>query len=142
MVFKFLSIDWKAIGTIVGWIIGYFLFLTLGGFLFLVLERSNDETLKNKKRKEFLEVLASYNISTNDTIIRNIVTAAIHAHDFNSLNLTNYNTEVSSEWNLGSAVFFAGTIVTTIGKFLVSLLLTLRYIEALSYVILFLVYLK
>eukprot|EP00794_Sanderia_malayensis_P020637 gene20637-22672_t len=75
----------------------------------------NDENLKNEKRRKFLEILTKHNISANNTVIAEIVTAAISASKVNGLDLSDFTEIAPSDWNLGSAVFFCGTIVTTIG---------------------------
>ncbi len=84
--------------------------------MFLLIEKENDENLKNARRNTFLSVLAKHNISVNNTVIKEIVSAAVSASEVNGLSLKDYAMATLSDWNLGSSVFFAGTIVTTIGK--------------------------
>ena len=105
----------KAIGSVVGLLIGYFLFLFVGGMTFKLIEQGKDLTLKDSKRKHFLQVLARYNISMNSTVIKEVVLAAVQAAEVGGLVYKDYSQSTPSDWNIGSSVFFAGTIVTTIG---------------------------
>ena len=100
---------------IIAILLGYFAFLTIFGFLFVVIERGNDEKVKNDRRKELLKKLDKYNISYNSTMINEIITAAVNVFDVNGLDINDFNNQVASDWHIGSSVFFAGTIVTTIG---------------------------
>lgn len=101
---------------ILGPLLGYFAFLILAGFVLVLIEQGDDEKVKDSKRLEFLKVLDKYNISYNDTMIQEVVNAASEAIAVSGIDLTDYKRKLGSEWHIGSAVFFAGTIVTTIGK--------------------------
>lgn len=98
-------------------LLGYFAFLILAGYILVVVEEEEDEKIKQRRRLEFLRVLDKYNITHNNTMIHEIVTAASNAFTVNGLDLTDYSRAVKSEWSIGSSVFFAGTIVTTIGTY-------------------------
>lgn len=111
--FKKLGCD--TILPIIAILLGYFAFLTLAGYLFIVIERENDEKVKDNQRLEFLKALDKYNVSYNNTMINEIIKAAINAFDVNGLDLNDYSKQMPSEWHIGSSVFFAGTVVTTIG---------------------------
>ena len=111
--FKKLGCD--TILPIIALLIGYFAFLTLAGYLFIVIERDNDEKVKDARRLEFLKTLDKYNISYNSTMINEIIKAAINVFDVNGLDVNDFSKQIPSEWEIGSSVFFAGTVVTTIG---------------------------
>ncbi|XP_065062229.1 potassium channel subfamily K member 16-like [Rhopilema esculentum] len=99
----------------IGLLLLYFGFLILAGYIFVVIEEDEDVRAKDRKRKAFLDVLAKYNFTKNDSMVHDIVIAAYDAFDVNALDLSDFTNDVDSEWHIGSAVFFTGTIVTTIG---------------------------
>ena len=105
---------------IVALLIGYFAFLAITGYLFVIIEEKSDDQMKNDRRLEFLRTLDKYNISYNNTMINEIITAAVNVFDVNGLDVTDYTKRVASEWNIGSSVFFAGTVVTTIGMYTIT----------------------
>lgn len=99
--------------------LGYFIFLLVGGYLFVVLEQDHDIKVKEEKRTKFLQVLDRYNISHNNSMIMDIISKAIDARDVKGLNVDDYTVAVASDWSVGSSLFFAATIVTTIGMYYV-----------------------
>ena len=98
-------------------LLGYFAFLILCGYIFVVIEEDDDEQTKTSRRLAFLRTLDKYNISYNNSMIQEIVAAAANVFDVNGLDLNDYTKHIHSEWDIGSSVFFAGTIVTTIGEY-------------------------
>ena len=106
----------RSVAHAIGLVLGYFGFLILAGYIFVFIEEDEDVRAKDRRRKAFLDVLAKYNFTKNDSMVHDIVIAAYDAFDVNALDLSDFTNKVDSEWHIGSAVFFTGTIVTTIGR--------------------------
>ena len=83
----------------------------------MVIEQDYNIKVKEEKRIKFLQVLDKYNISYNNSMIMDIVSKAVDARDVKGLDLDDYTVAVASDWSVGSSLFFATTIVTTIGMY-------------------------
>jgi potassium channel subfamily K protein 1 len=97
----------------IGLCVFYILYLFLGAAVFSAIESSNEKQIIENvkaKRQEFLELHRQcLNESDLEMFIKRIV-------DANNKGITAVsNLTVEPNWSYGQAVFFAGTVLTTIG---------------------------
>ena len=100
------------------WIFSYFVFLSIGGFCIKLIEEDNDRTLKNTQRENLLAVLEKYNFTSNNTMVKEIIKAAVKVYSVKGLYLDNLEAEVDTTWTWSGGLFFSATLVTTIGEIL------------------------
>ncbi|XP_008278069.1 potassium channel subfamily K member 10b [Stegastes partitus] len=101
---------WK---TVLAVFIVVVLYLVCGGLAFRALEQpfeSNQKTSITLEKASFLERHPCVTTSELDAIIKHAIDAV--SAGVRPIGDTSYN---SSYWDLGSAFFFAGTVITTIG---------------------------
>jgi len=98
------------------WLIGYSAFLAIGGYFIMLIEGGNDKMVKNNNRIALLDVLDKYGKLPNDTMVQEIIAAAVKLHSVKGLYLDDLTAEVDSTWGLSGGIFFCSTTITTIGN--------------------------
>ena len=77
----------------------------VGAAVFQLVERENQQQLKNRYRRSLDNFMARYNISKADM------------NQLEELMLKSGKHSISTNWSFSSAVFFAGSTLLTVGKF-------------------------
>ncbi|KAJ8289031.1 hypothetical protein COCON_G00016900 [Conger conger] len=101
---------WK---TVLGVFVVVLVYLIIGGLVFQALEQPFESKRKDNITQEKADFLQRHTCITPaelDELIKHAVNAA--SAGVSPIDQTSYN---SSYWDLGSAFFFAGTVITTIG---------------------------
>ncbi|KAJ8411839.1 hypothetical protein AAFF_G00154770 [Aldrovandia affinis] len=101
---------WK---TVLAVFVVVVVYLVIGGLVFRALEQPSESSQKEnitQEKAEFLQKHACVNATELDELIKHAVSAV--SAGVSPIGQTSYN---SSYWDLGSAFFFAGTLITTIG---------------------------
>ncbi|XP_068108238.1 potassium channel subfamily K member 16-like [Hyperolius riggenbachi] len=93
---------------------GFYVYLFLGAKVFQILEKDAETSAKHDTEQHRLDFLKNYSCLTEGALehLVNVITAAVKQ----GVNpLQNVTTNTNTNWDFGSAFFFAGTVVTTIG---------------------------
>lgn len=96
-----------------GFILGYIAYLLLGALVFSAIERPVEETLKSdlsSLKAEFLNLSC-----VNATALETFLEKVLQANKYGVSVLE--NATLPTNWDLASALFFANTMVTTVGEF-------------------------
>ncbi|XP_063803459.1 potassium channel subfamily K member 16-like isoform X2 [Pseudophryne corroboree] len=94
--------------------VGLFVYLLVGAMMFQMMEQGEEENVKTDTLRHKLDFLRNYTCLTPDamelliTVITDAVKQGVNP-------LQNGTSGDHTNWDLGSAFFFAGTVVTTIG---------------------------
>ncbi|KAM4690505.1 potassium channel, subfamily K, member 16-like [Rhinophrynus dorsalis] len=94
--------------------LGFLTYLLAGAAVFQALERGAEDTAKDNTERHRLDFLKNYTCLTKEALehLVNVITDAVK----NGIHpLENKTENTHSNWDLSSAFFFAGTVVTTIG---------------------------
>ena len=110
---------------ILGLLLLYIGYLLGGGYLIEHIEGENDATMKAELRNKLHNTLRKYDLTPNDTLIKDIVAVALEAHGYGVEleDAIDVGVNVTSMWNWLSGVFFCNTLVTTVGMYLTNQLL-------------------
>ncbi|XP_030622519.1 potassium channel subfamily K member 6 [Chanos chanos] len=101
----------KSCLLLAGFILFYITYLLLGGLVFSAIERPVEENLKadlNTLKAQFLNQSC-----VNATALENFLEKVLKANKYGVSILR--NASVNSNWDLASSLFFANTLVTTVG---------------------------
>ncbi|KAJ8341185.1 hypothetical protein SKAU_G00334760 [Synaphobranchus kaupii] len=101
---------WK---TVLAVFVVVMVYLVIGGLVFQALELPRESKLKDnitQEKADFLKTHVCVTPTELDELIKHAVNAA--SAGVSPIDQTSHN---SSYWDLGSAFFFAGTVITTIG---------------------------
>uniref|UniRef100_A0A8D0BZD9 Potassium two pore domain channel subfamily K member 10 n=1 Tax=Salvator merianae TaxID=96440 RepID=A0A8D0BZD9_SALMN len=101
---------WKTVVAIFFVVVAY---LVTGGLVFRALEQPEENSQKNRIAKDKIEFLQENNCVTQqelEALIKRVINATSAG-----VNPVGDPSNSSSHWDLGSAFFFAGTVITTIG---------------------------
>ncbi|XP_077320534.1 potassium channel, subfamily K, member 16-like [Lithobates pipiens] len=93
---------------------GFFTYLLAGAMVFQMLEQESESNVKEETERHRLDFLKNYTCLTHDAVehLIKVVTEAVKQ----GLNPLENSTSIHhTNWDFGSAFFFAGTVVTTIG---------------------------
>lgn len=96
-----------------GFILAYITYLILGALIFSAIERPVEETLKsdlNSLKAEFLNLSC-----INATALESFLDRVLKANKYGVSVLE--NASLRTNWDLASSLFFANTMVTTVGEF-------------------------
>lgn len=95
-----------------GFILFYVAYLLFGAFVFSIIERPVEDKLKSDiqvLKEEFLNQSC-----VNATSLENFLEKVLQANKYGISILP--NSSASSNWDFASSLFFANTLVTTVGK--------------------------
>ncbi|KAJ6661288.1 hypothetical protein lerEdw1_015425 [Lerista edwardsae] len=101
---------WKTVVAIFFVVVAY---LVTGGLVFRALEQPEESSQKNRianDKEEFLNVHNCVSPQELEALIKRVINATSAG-----VNPVGNSSNSSSHWDLGSAFFFAGTVITTIG---------------------------
>ncbi|XP_066468242.1 potassium channel subfamily K member 10 [Tiliqua scincoides] len=101
---------WKTVVAIFFVVVAY---LVTGGLVFRALEQPEESSQKNRianDKEEFLNVHNCVSPQELEALIKRVINATSAG-----VNPVGNSSNNSSHWDLGSAFFFAGTVITTIG---------------------------
>ncbi|XP_056334323.1 potassium channel subfamily K member 6 [Danio aesculapii] len=96
---------------LIGFILAYFTYLLLGALVFSAIERPVEENLKadlSALKAEFLNLSC-----VNSTALESFLERVLKANKYGVSVLE--NTSLRTNWDLASSLFFANTMVTTVG---------------------------
>lgn len=96
-----------------GFILAYITYLILGALVFSAIERPVEESLKsdlNSLKAEFLNLSC-----INATALESFLDRVLKANKYGVSVLE--NASLRTNWDLASSLFFANTMVTTVGEF-------------------------
>ncbi|XP_040189807.1 potassium channel subfamily K member 16-like [Rana temporaria] len=96
---------------------GFFTYLLAGAMVFQMLEQESESNVKEETERHRLDFLKNYTCLTQDAVERliKVVTEAVK-QGINPLGNPENSTPIHhTNWDFGSAFFFSGTVVTTIG---------------------------
>ena len=96
----------------------FLLYLFAGAGIFLLLEKDDQQEMRNNALQELVGFESALINSTQggvtDSDMKRLRDLAERAIEVGALGKRRFLTE----WNLGNAFFFCGNVITTIGKFL------------------------
>ncbi|XP_026870296.1 potassium channel subfamily K member 6 isoform X2 [Electrophorus electricus] len=107
-----MSIVLKSSCLLVTLIFLYLTYLLLGALVFSAIERPVEESLKTELNSLKAELLNNLTC-INATILENFLVRVLRANKYGVSVLHNIST--NSNWDLASSLFFANTLVTTVG---------------------------
>ncbi|XP_070577592.1 potassium channel, subfamily K, member 16-like [Ptychodera flava] len=90
----------------------FLVYLVIGAAIFMALEAGNEESARETIR-HFKETWLSNNTCVDGDAMEDLISAAVSA--INSGVSPRYNSSDPTDWDYSSSLFFAGTVVTTIG---------------------------
>lgn len=108
-----MSTAFRSCFVLSGFILAYITYLILGALVFSAIERPVEETLKsdlNTLKAEFLN-LSCINASALESFLDRVLKA--NKYGVSVLE----NASLRTNWDLASSLFFANTMVTTVGEF-------------------------
>ena len=91
-------------------------YLLAGGYLIEHIEGEHDLSMRTDVRNKLFATLSKYDLSSNDTLVQDIVSVAIEAYEHGIDMAVGYDTNVTSVWNWCTGIFFCNTLLTTVGK--------------------------
>lgn len=97
-----------------GLIVFYLVYLFIGAAIFSSIEYSNEKEIIDdlkSKRQQFYQKVKSCDVS--DAYLESFITKILEANS-KGISAIN-NLTVEPNWSFGQAVFFSGTVLTTIG---------------------------
>ena len=97
---------------LLGFILFYIIYLLLGALVFSSIERPVEDKLRNDiqtMQREFLNQTC-----INATALKEFLVKALSASEYGVSVLK--NSSLNSNWDMASSMFFANTLVTTVGK--------------------------
>lgn len=103
----------KSCFVLIGFILAYMSYLILGALVFSAIERPVEENLKselNSLKEEFLNLSC-----INATAFESFLEQVLKANKYGVSILE--NASLRTNWDLASSLFFANTMVTTVGEF-------------------------
>ncbi|MEE6494080.1 hypothetical protein FKM82_017012 [Ascaphus truei] len=94
--------------------LGYIIYLLAGAAVFQMLEHEAENTTKTETQRHKLAFLTNYTCLTQDALeqLVKVITEAVKQGIYP---LGNESISKHSNWDFSSSIFFAGTVVTTIG---------------------------
>uniref|UniRef100_A0A672R9W1 Potassium channel, subfamily K, member 6 n=1 Tax=Sinocyclocheilus grahami TaxID=75366 RepID=A0A672R9W1_SINGR len=108
-----MSTAFRSCFVLIGFILAYITYLLLGALVFSAIERPVEETLKSDLNSLKAELL---NLSCiNATALETFLEKVLQANKYGVSVLE--NATARTNWDLASSLFFANTMVTTVGEF-------------------------
>ena len=96
--------------------ISYFCYLIFGSLIFLALEKGEEENLRIRMRNKLNDFLIN-NTCVDDADLSFLVNEVVHAYSsgirFEEKNATSFGKHL---WDFSNSLFFATTVITTIGE--------------------------
>lgn len=102
--------SWMVLTLLIG---SYLIYLLLGAWVVSSIEAPYEEKLR-KELKQLKQLFLHNNECVNDSGLEAFLEKVISANKFGVSVL--YNASNESKWDLASSLFFASTLVTTVGK--------------------------
>lgn len=94
-------------------VVFYIIYLLIGAAIFSAIEYKNEQNLINDLKQKRAQFLSKNQACINDTELEAFITRIIEANSRGISAISNLTVEPN--WSFGQAVFFAGTVLTTIG---------------------------